>query len=1040
MAATTLDDFRDVGAWNAVGSGLASLNIGTERGEQGAALRLDFDFKGGGGFVIARRALQISLPERYEISFDIRGRAPANKFELKLSDRTGLNVWWFCRDALELTDQARTIRIPSAEVEFAWGPAGGGSLSELGFMELAIVAGPGGEGVVWIENLRLTDRTYRATPSASASSSLPGHGPEQALSGQGGGWRSAAGKGPQWLRVDFGDEREYGGLTIHWAQGARGRAFEVYTSDDAQAWRLRRAVHEADSAVSSLYLPATRARHLELRLLQSEGDQGFGIERLEVESFEFSRSLPAFFHALAQRAPRGSYPAYLYDQQSYWTPIALPSGAPSALMNEQGMVEVDKGGFSIAPCLFEGGQLITWADADITQALVGEYLPLPVCRWSARELELSISAVAGEAHGEPVLLLRYRVHNPSARARRVQLFATIVPFQVNPPWQAHQGLGGMRAISSLRHDAGVIWVDAEKLVLACGEPFGFGASSFAQGNIVEALRGGALPARSSVTDAFGYAAGALEFALDLAPGASRDVQLAIPFSRDPGVLEKLRPAANRPLWASAAFASAQFERARERWQERLAGMNVRLPGAAQQFADAAKTAVAHILTNRDGAALQPGPRRYTRSWIRDGATMAAALLRAGCVAEASAFIRWYAPFQADDGNVPCCVDERGPDWLVEHDSHGELIFTVMECWRFGADRAALEALWPAVLKAVDFIESLRATRLTTEFASGELLARRGLLPESASHEGYLAQHVHAYWDDFWALRGLRDAVEIAQVLGDLPQHARIAKLRDEFRATLFASLRLTIEARELDFLPGSVEWADFDPTAIANVALLDELHDQPRVPLQRTFDRYLESFRTRQRSSDWGNYTPYEIRSVTALIAMGRRDEAFEVASTLLRDRRPLAWNQWPEIAWRERDTPGHIGDVPHSWIGAEYVIAMRSMLLYEREHDRSVVIGAGVPAAWLEDGPVVATGLPTYYGALDLRIEKGGPDAVEITLSGKLTQSEVKLELRPPLPGRLRRAEVDGKAVAFEPEGVTLTKLPVRVVLRCERTHSALP
>src|ERR1700680_991568 len=44
---------------------------------------------------------------------------------------------------------------------------------------------------------------------------------------------------------------------------------------------------------------------------------------------------------------------------------------------------------------------------------------------------------------------------------------------------------------------------------------------------------------------------------------------------------------------------------------------------------ASLTATSHVLVTRSGAALQPGPRRYTRSWIRDGAMMSAALLRMG---------------------------------------------------------------------------------------------------------------------------------------------------------------------------------------------------------------------------------------------------------------------------------------------------------------------------------------------------------------------------------------------------------------------------
>jgi len=39
-----------------------------------------------------------------------------------------------------------------------------------------------------------------------------------------------------------------------------------------------------------------------------------------------------------------------------------------------------------------------------------------------------------------------------------------------------------------------------------------------------------------------------------------------------------------------------------------------------------------------GEAHQPGPRRYTRSWIRDGATMSAALVRMGCTDEVRDFL------------------------------------------------------------------------------------------------------------------------------------------------------------------------------------------------------------------------------------------------------------------------------------------------------------------------------------------------------------------------------------------------------------------
>src|SRR5690242_15907974 len=122
-----LDDFRDPSGWMPVASGLAELRLGRAPGPAGAAaLSLDFDFKGGGGFVVARKVFARPMPESWALEFAISGAAPANKLELKLADPSGKNVWWRHWDAFEVPREWQTITIPSTEVEFAWGPAGGG--------------------------------------------------------------------------------------------------------------------------------------------------------------------------------------------------------------------------------------------------------------------------------------------------------------------------------------------------------------------------------------------------------------------------------------------------------------------------------------------------------------------------------------------------------------------------------------------------------------------------------------------------------------------------------------------------------------------------------------------------------------------------------------------------------------------------------------------------------------------------------------------------------------------------------------------------
>jgi hypothetical protein len=1011
MDSVLLDDFSDASRWGAVASGLAELKIASEPGPRGSAMRLDFDFKGGGGFVVAHREIALALPETYAFHFNLRAIAPANKFEFKLCDATGRNVWWYHSDRFEFSRDWQPVRIRSRQIEFAWGPAGGGPVSHVATIELVIAAGPGGRGTVWIDSLQLEDLTIRAAPIVRASSAQQGHAAQCVLVPAGDtSWRSESSAAPQWLEIDFRGAREIGGVVIDWEPARRASEFAMQTSNDGVSWNTAYTATQADADRSYVPLPGTESRFLRLALRKSHAGGEFGITSVAVKRFDFARSVAAFFENVARDAPRGCYPRYLCREQSYWTPVGLPDGETCALLNEEGMIEVDKGAFSVEPFLFTDGRLVTWADVDVTQELERGFLPIPSSVWRAGGFVLRTTAYATHSAKGPVLYIRYRIENTTAVSKPMRLFAAVRPFQVTPPWQSYHGLGGVSAIRELQGSPRCVRVNSLRTVIPLSRAAAFGAAAFEQGSITDSLCGGELPRRSGVKDDFGYASGALQFDIDLGPSAMRDIHLAIPFGEVASDAEQERWFIEEEL-----VAERELRNAVALWESKLGGVEIRLPDPAQDYADSMKTATAHILIHRHGAALQPGPRRYTRSWIRDAATMAAALLRMGCLDEAVEFIRWYGRYQAPDGSVPCCVDDSGVDWLVEHDSHGEFVFTVMDCFRFTGDRTFLEEMWPSVVRAVERIEALRATRLTAEYRAPDKRARYGLLPESASHEGYLAHPVHAYWDDFWAVRALDDAAEIAATLRHDEAARRFRMSCESFHEALYRSIDTTMAERQIEYVPGSVEWADFDPAATANaITLLGELERLPQAAIRRTFDQYMEGLRRRRGNEiDWANYTPYEIRIIGAFVRLGWRDVAHELAEFFLADRRPPRWNQWPEIAWRDPRSPAHIGDVPHSWIGAEWVLAIRSMLAYERTADNSLVLCAGVPESWLAGGQEVGVrNLPTYFGSLSYVLRRDNQAALHLELSGNLTVPAGKIVVSPPLRGPIRGAELNGRRI----------------------------
>ncbi|MCS7053847.1 MAG: hypothetical protein NZM09_08950, partial [Ignavibacterium sp.] len=242
------------------------------------------------------------------------------------------------------------------------------------------------------------------------------------------------------------------------------------------------------------------------------------------------------------------------------------------------------------------------------------------------------------------------------------------------------------------------------------------------------------------------------------------------------------------------------------------------------------------------------------------------------------------------------------------------------------------------------------------------------------HEGYSAKPMHSYWDNLFALRGLKDATEIFKIIGDEKEYERIKNLRDQFRTNLYNSLQLAIKTRKIDYIPGCVELGDFDATS-TTIALypVNEKNNLPQPYLNNTFDRYYDFFEKRRNGQlEWINYTPYENRVIGSFIFLDQPDRAHELINFFLNDQRPSGWNHWAEVVWKNKRFPGFIGDMPHTWVGSDFINAVRAMFVYEDESDSSLVIGSGIPINWLDSEQGISIeNLFTYYGKLSFSIKK---------------------------------------------------------------------
>jgi len=1013
-----VDGFERVEGWSAHPADGVELQLASDRGRTGLALRMEFSFAAGGGYAIARRSTAIPLPANYTWSFWIRGEARPNTLEFKLVDRSGDNVWWYTERDRVFDGSWQRITIRKRQISFAWGPRGGSVLDTVAAIELVVTAGQGGgSGRIWLDDLTLTPAPdlgpYTLTPRVTASSARSGHPPRAILDGDSTSSWEPAGPGGV-VTLDFLRLREYGGLTLVWSGRGGAPGYAVRVSDDGRQWRTVARRRAGPRERDHLYLPDTESRYVRLELLDGRGT---GLRELRVEPLEWSATRNAFFSAVATGAPRGEYPRYFLGQRADWTVVGADGAAEEALINEDGAVESGSGGFSAEPFFrSDDGRLYTWHDVRTRVSLDESRLPIPSVEWRAGPLALTITAFAiGNDSGSSVVA-RYRIANTGSSRLRGTFYLAVRPFQVNPPWQFLGTPGGFTRIDSLRWNGRRLLVNADRALIPLLLPAGFGALPFEAGDIVPHLRRGVLPRNVVVRDPFGAASGALAWPVTLGPGDSTTTAIEIPLEGG---------STGRIGQGDLIGVDAALARVRAEWRATVDRATIGLPAAGRHVEHSIASSLAYILINRDGPALQPGSRSYQRSWIRDGALTGAALLRFGHAEVVREFIRWYAEFQYASGKIPCCVDRRGPDPVPEHDSNGEFIHIVAEYFRHTGDRALVQQMWSRIDRAVSYLDSLRHTRRTPEYQTAEGRVFFGLLPPSISHEGYSAKPMHSYWDDFFALRGFKDAVAMAGVLGRPDDARRITAIRDEFAVDLYASIAEAMRRHRIDFIPGSADLGDFDATSTTiAVSPGGELDRLPAPALTRTFERYWrEAMARRDTSTRWEAYTPYELRSVGTLVRMGQPERARRLLEGFMADQYPATWNQWPEVVWREPRAAKFLGDLPHTWVASDFLRSVADIFVYEREADSALVLAAGIPDAWLEESGVRVRGLSTWWGPLSYTARRSD-DAVIVTIEAGVRIPPGGILVRPPGIGFTPRgATIDGRPATLGAGGEVLLR-----------------
>ncbi len=276
------------------------------------------------------------------------------------------------------------------------------------------------------------------------------------------------------------------------------------------------------------------------------------------------------------------------------------------------------------------------------------------------------------------------------------------------------------------------------------------------------------------------------------------------------------------------------------------------------------------------------------------------------------------------------------------------------------------------------------------------------------------------------LKGLKDGAYLAEKLGQTNDVAWMREEERDMRKCVRESMLKVMALHKISYLPGCAELGDEDPTSTSiAIMVCDETADLPESSFKTTFDRYYDRISGRFRGVA-DTFTPYECRNIDVFVRLGQRERALALARYFVNEStRPHGWNHLAEVVHAKLRAPSYIGDMPHTWVGSDYINAICSMFAYEQKG--SMVLAAGVDPKWLPAGVKVAN-LPTPFGLVNYRFsEQGGDTVFEADGPSAPPQGFIV-----PLPASLTglSVEVDGQRATIENGSIRFAKLPARVRL----------
>ncbi|MBU1670989.1 MAG: hypothetical protein KKF41_06915 [Actinobacteria bacterium] len=690
-----------------------------------------------------------------------------------------------------------------------------------------------------------------------------------------------------------------------------------------------------------------------------------------------------------------------------WTGIGLCGFAPEATVDPRGLLTPWPFSPSVDVWVLRGDELTCPSEKGaVRQGLVDD-LPMVRTSFDAAGLDCTLTHFVAPLATFPVALCLARLDNPGDEPVSASLVVSVRP--ANPET--------ICAINELAYDprSRTFSADGDVLAYLPIEPDRVMVSDYAHGDVAMQLRDPRrerLPEGTTrVSEPFGLATGAAIYDLEVPAGGSASISFASPLSG--GIhppFERMLP----PREPVAAVEEA-LEGQVSDWKE-LTGEGMRISVPDDVYQRAFDVNKAYLLMLFDGHTITPGVSTYHMMWFRDAAYLVPALEIIGRADMANDVLRAYPDRLTPEG----FFRSHAGEW----DSNGQAIWTCVHHYRMTGDTDFLKGVYPAIMKGARWLDGMRRTDLPAGNPG------RGLLPPGVSAEHFGTADVF-YWDDFWAVGGLRAAALAARDLclnGDAEYLERVASEMWESLEASWDSVEKRLGRRVMPIAPGR----DVDSAAVGCLAAVYPLG------LMSPDEEIMANTLTELVEKCFYRDTLYHAIMHCGLNAY----LSLHLAQCRLKSRDRYALRVFdslmsmasPTMTFPEAINPltggGAYGDGHHGWAVADIVHFTRNLMLAE-EGDRLRLLPLP-KKEWLAPGNRISVdSAPTLFGLVSYTVECRA-EAIEFIIEADWRDEPSALELSVPLP--VVGVEVDGEAAEVKGGVITVPAAARRILLRVNR------